>query len=275
MSASLDTLENRRSALLDQIGQLGDFRPGSITTASGRCGNPNRHCHLPGEPAHGPHFRLSFRRQGKTVTESFPTAATRRNTQRQIAQDRKWQQLSRVLVALNTRICQLRPVEDTLTPREKNGRNDPARSRPRSRSAAPGDLPRLAQQRPIRVRSHRIGHSRGDASWRRRRAERVAVLVGSRAARGALRPRPASSLSRHRAQATAHRRRSGRLPTRLLRLPALPPGTMPARLRTRRGRCARRMPPATARLSRAPRRWACAFPASLGGAAGAGRGRRS
>ncbi len=119
MSASLDTLENRRSALLDQIGQLGDFRPGSITTASGRRGNPNRHCHLPGEPAHGPHFRLSFRRQGKTVTESFPTAAARRNTQRQIAQYRKWQQLSRVLVALNTRICQLRPVEDTLTPREK------------------------------------------------------------------------------------------------------------------------------------------------------------
>ena len=54
MSESLDTLENRRSALLDQIGQLGDFRPGSITTTSGRCGNPNCHCHLPGEPAHGP-----------------------------------------------------------------------------------------------------------------------------------------------------------------------------------------------------------------------------
>ena len=110
MSASLDTLENRRSALLDQIGQLGDFRPGSITTTSGRCGNPNCHCHLPGEPAHGPHFRLTFRRQGKTVTESFPTAAARRNTQRQIAQYRKWQQLSRVLVAVNTRICQLRPA---------------------------------------------------------------------------------------------------------------------------------------------------------------------
>ena len=111
MSESLETLESRRATLLDQIGQLGDFRPGSITATSGRCGNRNCHCHQPGEPAHGPNFRLTFRRQAKTVTESFPTEAARRKAQREIDEYRRWQQLRREFVAVNTRICQRRPVE--------------------------------------------------------------------------------------------------------------------------------------------------------------------
>ncbi|MHB8302572.1 MAG: DUF6788 family protein, partial [Acidobacteriaceae bacterium] len=43
-----------KAALLRQIASLGDFRPGSITTTTGRCGNPNCRCHRPNEPGHGP-----------------------------------------------------------------------------------------------------------------------------------------------------------------------------------------------------------------------------
>ena len=116
---SLKALESRRTTLVEQICQLGDFRPGSITATTGRCGNPRCHCHRPGEAGHGPNYRLTFRDHGKTVTESFPKETARRKAQHEIDEFRRWQQLSREFVEVNTRICQLRPVEESLTPQEK------------------------------------------------------------------------------------------------------------------------------------------------------------
>ena len=38
MSDSLEQLQQQRTQIFRQIGQLGDLRPGSITNTSGRCG---------------------------------------------------------------------------------------------------------------------------------------------------------------------------------------------------------------------------------------------
>ena len=112
MPPSLDVLENQRAALIRQIAQLGDFRRGSITSLTGRCGKPNCHCHQPHHPGHGPNFRLTYKRQGKTVTETFPSPATRRQAERQIAEFRKFQQLIRAFVEVNEKICRERPLPE-------------------------------------------------------------------------------------------------------------------------------------------------------------------
>jgi len=109
--------------LLEEIRFLGDARPGSITATRGRCGNPRCHCHQPGDPGHGPNFRLTFKRGGKTVTESFPTEAARRKAEREIAAFRRWQQLSREFVEVNTEICQRRPVEESLSEQKTRRRS--------------------------------------------------------------------------------------------------------------------------------------------------------
>jgi hypothetical protein len=44
MTPSLTSLEQQRSALQNQLAELGDFRAGSITGTGGRCGNPRCHC---------------------------------------------------------------------------------------------------------------------------------------------------------------------------------------------------------------------------------------
>jgi len=119
MSDSLSLLEKERSAVLDQISQLGDFRPGSITGTQGRCGNGNCHCHDRGDPGHGPHLRLTYKLHGKTITESFPTPAAQRKAEREIAEFRRFQQLNRSLIEVNEKICQSRPVDDLVTPLEK------------------------------------------------------------------------------------------------------------------------------------------------------------
>ena len=127
MSDSLLDLEKRRAQVLAQISALGDFRPGSISATRGRCGNANCHCHKPGDPGHGPNLRLTYKVQGKTVTESFPTPAAQRKAEREIAGFRQFQELIRTLMETNEKICRVRPVEDTLTPREKKRRKPSVR----------------------------------------------------------------------------------------------------------------------------------------------------
>jgi len=119
LSDSLADLEQQRTAVLAQIVEVGDFRSGSITAISGRCGRPNCRCHLPNQPGHGPNFRLTRKVDGKTVSETFPTAAELRKAQREVEAYHRFRQLSQELLEVNERICRARPVEDSLSPQEK------------------------------------------------------------------------------------------------------------------------------------------------------------
>jgi hypothetical protein len=112
MPDSLSVLEAERRSILQQISELGDFRPGSITAAQGRCGNPHCHCHQPGEAGHGPTLRLTYKARGKTVTESFSSPEAQGKAEREIAEFRKYQQLSRAFIELNDKICRQRPIPE-------------------------------------------------------------------------------------------------------------------------------------------------------------------
>jgi hypothetical protein len=119
VSESLAALEQHRSSILIQILELGDFRSGSITTISGRCGKLNCRCHLPNQPGHGPNFRLTRKVDGKTVSETFSTAAELRKAQREVEAYHRFRQLSQALLEVNERICRARPMEDSVSPQEK------------------------------------------------------------------------------------------------------------------------------------------------------------
>jgi len=126
MSQSLPELAQRREAIAQRIAQLGDLRPGCVTSTSGRCGKPNCRCHQPGEPAHGPHFRLTYKMNGKTISESLPTPAAIHKAEREVAEFRKFQDLSREFVETNTAICE----DESLTDQEKKrGKRSGRRSR--------------------------------------------------------------------------------------------------------------------------------------------------
>jgi len=132
MSDSLPELENHRAHLLAQISHLADFRAGSITSTQGRCGNPNCHCHKPGESGHGPNLRLTYKVEGKTITESFATAAAQRKAQREVAEFAHYRELSRAFVEVNAQICRLRPVEEPVLSAQEKKR--PKRSAKKSRA---------------------------------------------------------------------------------------------------------------------------------------------
>ncbi len=127
MSDSLAGLEQQRSGILSQILELGDFRSGSISAIKGRCGKPNCHCHQPNQPGHGPNFRLTRKIHGKTVSESFSSAAELRKAQREVEAFHRFRQLSQELLEVNEKICRARPVEDSLSPEEKKRPKQSAR----------------------------------------------------------------------------------------------------------------------------------------------------
>jgi hypothetical protein len=127
---SLSTLEQQRADILMRILQLGDFRSGSISAIKGRCGKPNCHCHQPGQPGHGPNFRLTRKVNGKTISESFSSPAELRKTQREVEAFHRFRQLSQDLLEVNEKICRARPLEDMLTPEEKKRRKRSAKKSP-------------------------------------------------------------------------------------------------------------------------------------------------
>lgn len=113
MPQSLSDLEQERSAILQRLTDLGDLRPGSITTTSGRCGKANCRCHRPNEPPHGPTDRITYKVEGKTVSQSLTNPAALAKAEREVAEFRNYQQISQQFVEVNTRICELRPVVET------------------------------------------------------------------------------------------------------------------------------------------------------------------
>jgi len=131
MRQSIEDFEQNRSVIARQLTDLGDFRPGSITTTSGRCGKPNCRCHRPNQPPHGPTDRLTYKVEGRTISESLPSPAALAKAEREVAEFRKYQQLSQQFVEINTQICRLRPLEEAAPkPLEKKRRKRSNRKLP-------------------------------------------------------------------------------------------------------------------------------------------------
>ena len=131
MPDTLRALEQQRAAILTRIVDLGDFRSGSVTAISGRCGKPQCRCHQPNQPGHGPNFRLTRKVDGKTISETFSSPGELHKAQREVEAFHRFRELSRELLEVNEKICRARPVEDTLTPQEKKR---PKRSARKSRA---------------------------------------------------------------------------------------------------------------------------------------------
>ena len=127
MPDSLQDLESRRAELVKQFARLGDLRSGSISNTSGRCGKPSCRCHQPGQPVHGPNPRLTYKVQGKTVTEALPNPSAQNKAEREIAEFRRFEQLIREFLEVNAKICHARPAREQPVSQEKKRQRQPAR----------------------------------------------------------------------------------------------------------------------------------------------------
>jgi len=127
---SLAALEQQRSNLMAEFARLNDLRPGSVTGIVRRCGKPTCHCAQPEDTGHGPTLRLTYKVQGKTISEALPTQAAVRKAGQEIGEFRKYRESGRSFVEINEKICRLRPVEEDLpSGQEKKTKRSKRKSR--------------------------------------------------------------------------------------------------------------------------------------------------
>ena len=133
MPNNLLELEQKRSRLLTGLAQLGDLRPGSVTAIVRRCGKPTCHCAQPNAAGHGPTIRLTYKAKGKTISEALPTLVSVRKAEREIAEFRKFEELSRSFIETNEQICRLRPIAEPPRSEQEKKRRTPSSKRSRAK----------------------------------------------------------------------------------------------------------------------------------------------
>lgn len=72
---SSEELGAERQRLVERLGPLQDFTPGSFQEEWGRCGKAGCHCAREGDPGHGPHRSVLRYHAGRTVKRAVPGGA--------------------------------------------------------------------------------------------------------------------------------------------------------------------------------------------------------
>ena len=111
VSQPLQELQNRVRELKSRLAQLGEMRPGSLAECYRKCGKPNCHCARPDDRGHGPLWMVTHAVKGKTVSKAIPSGPAVERTRAQLAEYRRFRELTRELVATNEKICDARLSE--------------------------------------------------------------------------------------------------------------------------------------------------------------------
>jgi len=172
MNESLETLEDRRRKLYRQLEELGDFRPGMISVNYRKCGKKNCACARPHHQGHGPQYLWNSTFGGRSAAENLPLGPRLEKVRKEVAAYQSFLRLTKELVVLNRRICQLRPTEEIKDERaleqlKKNCDGGSPGSGARNRTSGRQDSERLSARRPTRSGGVRDGCPGGNAQGRR------------------------------------------------------------------------------------------------------------
>jgi hypothetical protein len=112
MEEALGEYEQKRTALIDSLKEMGDFRRGTITVNYRKCGKTNCACAQPGHPGHGPQYLWSATIKGKSYARNLKLGHEMQKDEEETARHRRFVKLCDEIVQINERICDLRPVPE-------------------------------------------------------------------------------------------------------------------------------------------------------------------
>jgi hypothetical protein len=108
---SLPELEAQRAELLARLGELGDFRRGSVSENWRRCGKLNCACASEGHPGHGPRWLWQRSMPGGKKVARQLAAGELDKVRAELEAYRAFARLTDQIVAVNEAICEARPVD--------------------------------------------------------------------------------------------------------------------------------------------------------------------
>ena len=118
MGEALVECEQKRTALMDSLKELADFRRGTITANYRKCGKANCACAQPGHPGHGPQYLWSATIKGKSYAKNLKLGPEMQKYEAETARHRRFVELCDEIVRINERICDLRPVPEVKDDKE-------------------------------------------------------------------------------------------------------------------------------------------------------------
>lgn len=121
MVVTPESLEKRIQKIKQQIGELGDLRPGALSQQYNVCGSPGCHCKASPPIKHGPYYQISFKRHGKSSSQ-FVREEDVNEVQHQLENYRTLRELVDEWITLSAQLS-------TLRLREKRRLSRPAQSR--------------------------------------------------------------------------------------------------------------------------------------------------
>ena len=106
----LAELERRREELYRELGQVGDFRRGSLNEVRRKCGKPNCACAAPEHSGHGPQWNLTRKADGRTRTVHLRPGPELEKARREVAEYERFRDLVGQVTEVNEAICAARPA---------------------------------------------------------------------------------------------------------------------------------------------------------------------
>jgi hypothetical protein len=103
-------LERRRAELYQELGQVGDFRRGTLRAVRRKCGRPNCACAQPGHPGHGPQYNLSRSVGGRTLTRHLKPGPELDKIAAEVAEYQRFRALVGQVTEINEEICEAKPA---------------------------------------------------------------------------------------------------------------------------------------------------------------------
>ena len=121
MVVTPESLEKRIQKIKQQIGELGDLRPGALSQQYNVCGSPGCQCKASPPIKHGPYYQISFKRHGKSSSQ-FVREEDLNEVQHQLENYRTLRELVDEWITLSAQLS-------TLRLREKRRLSRPTQSR--------------------------------------------------------------------------------------------------------------------------------------------------
>ena len=109
MTQKLEALELRRMELHRRLQEIGDFRRGTVSANLRKCGKKNCVCAKAEHPGH-PQYLWNTTRGSRSEARSLRIGPQVEKYEREVDNYRLFLEITRELVDINEKICDLRPI---------------------------------------------------------------------------------------------------------------------------------------------------------------------
>jgi hypothetical protein len=110
MPETLESLQDRKAQLYQELKEIGEFRRGTISANYRKCGRSNCICAQADHPGHGPQYLWNATIEGRSVAQNLHLGPELEKVGREVENYRRFLLWGQQWLEVNEHLCQQRPV---------------------------------------------------------------------------------------------------------------------------------------------------------------------